>query len=301
MNQPLEPGLYIVATPIGNLGDVTERAAAVLRGAGLIACEDSRVTGKLLQHLGVRRPMRRYDDHSTEQARAQLIAAMRDTAVALVSDAGTPLISDPGYKLVRAARAAGIRVTALPGPSAAIAALTLSGLPSDRFYFHGFLPARDTARRREITGLAAIPATLILYESAKRLGASLAALADGLGDRPAAVVREISKAFEEVREGTLAALAAAYADAPPKGEIVVVIGPPEDTAPESDDAAIDTALAEALATMPPGKAAAEVAKRLGLDRKVLYARIMALREGDGEGVGEGAREGAGEGEADADG
>ena len=274
-----EPGLYIVATPIGNLGDLSERARRVLEQADLIACEDSRVTGGLLHHLGFKRPLVRYDDHARPADRERLIAAALQGPVALVSDAGTPLISDPGYKLVREARDAGVAIHSIPGPSALIVALTLAGLPTDRFYFHGFLPNKAGARDREIAGLAAIPATLVFYESAKRIAACLAALEAGLGNREAAVVREISKKFEETRTGTLADLAADYADATPKGEIVLVVGPPLADAVEADANAVDAALKDALAVMPPGKAAGEVAKRFGLDRKALYAQIMAERDG----------------------
>lgn len=274
-----EPGLYIVATPIGNLGDLSTRARLVLEQADLIACEDSRVTGGLLHHLGFKRPLVRYDDHARPADRERLIAAALQGPVALVSDAGTPLISDPGYRLVREAREAGVTIHSIPGPSAVIVALTLAGLPTDRFYFHGFLPNKAGARDREIASLAAIPATLVFYESAKRIAACLAALHAGLGNREAAVVREISKKFEETRTGTLAELAAAYADATPKGEIVVVVGPPLADAGETDAETVEAALAEALANMPPGKAAGEVAKRFGLDRKALYAQIMADRDG----------------------
>lgn len=273
-----KPGLYIVATPIGNLGDLSARARKVLEQADLIACEDSRVTGGLLHHLGFKRPLMRYDDHARPADRERLISAALQGPVALVSDAGTPLISDPGYKLVREARAAGVTIHSVPGPSAVIVALTLAGLPTDRFYFHGFLPNKAGARDKEIIALAAIPATLVFYESAKRLAACLAALHTGLGNREAAVVREISKKFEETRTGTLADLAESYADAAPKGEIVIVVGPPLEGNGEADEDAVEAALQEALSTMPPGKAAGEVARRFGLDRKALYARIMAERD-----------------------
>lgn len=281
VNHDPEPGLYIVATPIGNLGDLSPRARQVLEQADLIACEDSRVTGGLLHHLGFKRPLARYDDHARPADRQRLIDAALQGRVALVSDAGTPLISDPGYKLVREAREAGVAIHSIPGPSAVIVALTLAGLPTDRFYFHGFLPNKAGARDKEIAGLAAMPVTLVFYESAKRIAACLAALRTGLGNREAAVVREISKKFEETRTGTLADLAALYADVTPKGEIVLVVGPPLEDAGEADADAVEAALADALAAMPPGKAAGEVARRFGLDRKALYARIMAEREGDG--------------------
>lgn len=273
------PGLYIVATPIGNLGDITPRAAALLARADVIAAEDTRVTAKLLSHLGLRVPMTPYHDHSDERARAALVARMETDVVALVSDAGTPLISDPGYKLVRDARAAGRRVTTLPGPCAAIAAITLSGLPSDRFLFAGFLPSKAKARGEAIAELAGLRATLVFYESGPRLATTLAALAEGLDNRAAAVAREISKLYEECITGSLGELAARYADAPPKGEIVVMVAPPADDAvEEADDAAVDDALRAALADQPVAKAAKAIAKRYGLDRHAVYARALALKD-----------------------
>jgi len=217
-----------------------------------------------------------YHDHNAEGMRPGLIARMASDAVALVSDAGTPLISDPGYKLVRDARAAGHLVVTIPGPCAAVAALTLAGLPTDRFLFLGFLPPKEKARADAIAEVAAVRATLVLYESGPRLGACLATLAAVLGDREAAVTREISKRFEEAVTGTLATLADRYADAPPRGEIVIVVAPPGEAPPASAEEG-DTALAEALTRLPAAKAAGEVAKRLGLDRKALYARALAMK------------------------
>jgi 16S rRNA (cytidine1402-2'-O)-methyltransferase len=273
------PGLYIVATPIGNLGDLTLRAADLLRGANVIAAEDTRVTAKLLRHLGVKVPLVPYHDHSDARVRDSLIARAADEVVALVSDAGTPLISDPGYKLVREARAAGRNIVTLPGPCAAVAALTLAGLPTDRFMFAGFLPAKAKARGDAITELAQVDATLVLYESGPRLGATLAALASGLGpDREAAVARELTKLYEECVTGSLANLAERYADAPPKGEIVIVIAPPPDAASEDgDDMAVDAALTDALSAMPVAKAAKQVAARFGRERSAVYARALALK------------------------
>jgi 16S rRNA (cytidine1402-2'-O)-methyltransferase len=276
MNQDLAPGLYIVATPIGNLSDLSARAAAVLAGAAVIAVEDSRVTAKLLQHIGVRRPMLPYHDHNADRVRPELLARMQSEAVALVSDAGTPLISDPGYKLVRDARAAGIAVTTIPGPCAAVAALTLAGLPTDRFLFAGFLPPKGGARASAIAELAPIRATLVFYESGPRLGAALAALAQGLGDREAAVAREISKRFEETVTGTLSELAARYVDTPPKGEIVIVVAPPGEAAPAAE-ADVDAALCEALTRLSASRAAAEVAAALALPRRQVYERALALK------------------------
>ena len=279
MNADFAPGLYIVATPIGNLGDVSARAAAVLGAAAVVACEDTRVTGGLLHHLGIKRPMLAYHDHNADRVRPGLIARLGGEVVALVSDAGTPLISDPGYKLVRDARAAGHAVVTIPGPCAAVAALTLAGLPTDRFLFMGFLPAKQGARAAAIAEVAAVRATLVFYENGSRLSATLAALAEGLGDREAAVAREITKRFEECVTAPLSVLAPRYAEAPPKGEIVVVVAPPDEPAPASEQDA-DAALAEALTRLPAAKAAGEVAKRLGVDRKALYARALEMKNGE---------------------
>jgi len=276
MNAKLAPGLYIVATPIGNLSDLSPRAAETLASADLIAVEDSRVTAKLLRHIGVRRPMTPYHDHNADKVRPGLVARMAAEAVALVSDAGTPLISDPGYKLVRDARAAGVPVTTIPGPSAAIAALALSGLPTDRFAFLGFLPSKTGARSAAIAEAAAFRGTLVLYESGPRLAAALRALREGLGDRAAAVVREITKKFEQTVAGSLSALAERYADTPPKGEIVIVVGPPSQPA-EADAADVEEALREAMTHLSPSRAAAEVAERLGLRRRDVYERAQRLK------------------------
>jgi 16S rRNA (cytidine1402-2'-O)-methyltransferase len=273
MEKPLPPGLHIVATPIGNLGDLSPRAADTLRNADRILAEDTRVTAKLLAHIGAKVPMTRYDDHTGDQQRQAIVARLGDEAIALVSDAGTPLISDPGYKLVRAARAAGHLVHTVPGPSAVVAALTLAGLPTDRFLFLGFLPAKAKARADALGEIAGVRASLVLYESGPRLGDTLAALAEVLGDRDAAVAREISKLHEECVTGTLSELAGRYADLAPKGEIVVVVGPPGDAAPAGDDE-LDAALDEALGRLSPSRAAAEVAERLKVPRKRAYARAL---------------------------
>ena len=276
MNDPLLPGLYIVATPIGNLSDLSPRAASVLARADLIAVEDSRVTAKLLRHIGIKRPMARYHDHNADRVRPGLVGRMASESVALVSDAGTPLISDPGYKLVRDARAAGVAIVTIPGPCAAIAALTLAGLPSDRFLFAGFLPAKAKARADAIAELARLRATLVFYESGPRLAAALAALHAGLGDRDAAVAREISKTFEQTVAGTLSGLAARYAEAPPKGEIVIVVAPPGEAAAPSDDD-VELALTEALTRLSPAQAASEVAKATGVPKGDLYKRALAMK------------------------
>lgn len=273
MDEPLPPGLYIVATPIGNLGDLSPRAAEVLRRANLVLAEDKRVSAKLLAHAGARTPMASYHDHSSEEQRAGFVERIGAESVALISDAGTPLISDPGYKLVRAARAAGHDVHSVPGPCAAIAALTLSGLPTDRFLFAGFLPAKAKARADAIAEIGGVRATLVLYESGPRLAAALSALHDGLGEREAAVAREITKLHEECVTGTLGELAELYSSAPPKGEIVIVVGPPAE-AEEASDAELDEALAEALSRLSPSRAAAEVAERLRVPRKRAYARAL---------------------------
>jgi 16S rRNA (cytidine1402-2'-O)-methyltransferase len=273
----LSPGLYIVATPIGNLSDLTPRAADILSRADMIAVEDSRVTAKLLAHIGARRPMVPYHDHNADRVRPGLVARLGSEAIALVSDAGTPLISDPGFKLVRDARAAGHMVVTLPGPCAAIAALTLAGLPTDRFFFLGFLPSKAKARTDAIAEVAGVRATLIFYESGPRLFATLTALADGLGDREAAVAREISKRFEECVTGTLSMLAARYENAPPKGEIVVIVGPPGDEV-QAETFDVDALLTDALARLPASKAAHEVAKTTGLQKRDLYARALAMKE-----------------------
>lgn len=277
MDTPLvPPGLYIVATPIGNLGDVSRRAIEVLSRCAVVACEDTRVTGGLLHHLGIKRPLRRYDDHASDAAREALLGEMTHSAVALVSDAGTPLISDPGYRLVREARSRGIAVTTIPGPSALVAALTLAGLPTDRFLFAGFLPNKDKARGDTLSELAAVPATLVFYETGPRLLASLEAMARIMPGREIAVARELTKLHEECRTGTATELAAHYSAHPPRGEIVLLAGPPR--APDKPgEADIDAELLAALADLPASKAAALVAKKHGLDRKALYARVMELK------------------------
>ena len=271
--QRLLPGLYIVATPIGNLGDLTPRAADTLRRADLVLAEDKRVSAKLLSHAGAKTRLSNYNDHTSEAERDAIVARLGSEAIALVSDAGTPLISDPGYKLVRAARAKGHDVHTLPGPSAAIAALTLAGLPTDRFLFAGFLPSKAKARTDAIGEFSGIRATLVFYESGPRLEDTLAALHDALGNRDAAVIREISKLHEETVAGSLSELADRYAGRPPKGEIVIVVGPPPEHAAPSDDD-LDAALNEALKTHSPSRAAAEVAAALNIPKKRAYARAL---------------------------
>lgn len=269
----LTSGLYIVATPIGNLGDLSPRAADILSRADLIAAEDTRVTARLLRHIGVKRPMTPYHDHNADAVRPGLIARLARESVVLVSDAGTPLVSDPGFKLVRDARAAGHAVVTIPGPCAAIAALTLAGLPTSRFMFVGFLPAKSGQRRAALAELAHIGATLVFYESATRLAASLALMTEILGDREATVARELTKYFEEAVGGRLSVLAARYALAPPRGEIVIVVGPPEPVV--ATLSALDAAIAALLPGTPDRMAATDIAARLGLPRRTVYTRLLS--------------------------
>ncbi|HEX2793470.1 MAG TPA: 16S rRNA (cytidine(1402)-2'-O)-methyltransferase [Croceicoccus sp.] len=276
MTEPnLYPGLYIVATPIGNLGDLSTRALDVLGRVAAVACEDTRVTGKLLHHAGIKQKLIRYDDHADAVVRERLLGMAATEPVALVSDAGTPLISDPGYRLVREARERGIDVVSVPGPSALIVALTLSGLPTDRFLFGGFLPAKNKARGDVLAELGAVRATLVFYETSPRLLDALAAIEAALPGREVAVARELTKKFEECQAGSVAELIARYTAHPPKGEIVLVIGPPGDAGPEDLD--IDALLRAELATQKPSQAAARLAKAHGLDRKALYARALELK------------------------
>jgi 16S rRNA (cytidine1402-2'-O)-methyltransferase len=274
-------GLYVVATPIGNLRDITLRALDVLAAADVVACEDTRVTEKLMSRYGLGGPRLPYHEHNAERMRPVLLEKLKAGAVvALVSDAGTPLISDPGFKLVRAAIAEGIAVTTLPGPSAALAALVLSGLPSDRFFFQGFLPPKETARRRVLGEIAPLQATLIVYETGPRLAATLADMADMLGgERPAAVARELTKLYEELRRGNLAGLAAHYAESGgPKGEIAIVVGGADEAAARAaiSDDDIDAALKAALAAMSVKDASTAVAEATGRPRREVYQRALAL-------------------------
>ena len=275
---PLVPGLHIVATPIGNLRDITLRALDVLREADLIACEDTRVFAKLASHYGIAAPTVAYSDATQDAAEPKIVRALAaGKRVALVSDAGMPLISDPGYRLVRAALAGDHVVTSAPGASAVPMALALSGLPTDRFFFGGFLPAKESERRRAIASAAAVPATLVFFEAPHRLAASLVDLAELLGPRPAAIARELTKLFEEVRRAPLTELARHYAQhSDVKGEIAIVIGPPGETeAPAAER--LDEALRGAMAGASVKDAAAEVAARYGLKRRDVYARALELK------------------------
>ena len=277
----LPGGLYLVATPIGNLGDISLRALETLAAADVIACEDSRVTRKLIEHYGIATQLTPYHEHNAAEARPRLLARLADgQSVALVSDAGTPLISDPGYKLVRAACAAGHAVTAVPGASAVLTALSAAGLPTDRFFFEGFLPPSQAARQRRIAALASIPASLVLFESGPRLPAALADLASTLGSRDAAICRELTKLHEEIRRGPLDELARHYAaGGETRGEIVIVVAPPRGGGKNADD--IDELLRRALARVSVKDAVSEVAFATGRPRREVYQRALALtKDGD---------------------
>lgn len=286
--RPLEPALYLVATPIGNLADITLRALETLAAADIVACEDTRVSRVLLDRYGIRRRTTAYHEHNAGEAGPKLIAALQaGLSVALISDAGTPLISDPGYRLVGEAIDHGIRVVPIPGPSAPLAALTASGLPSDAFLFDGFLPVKSGQRLTRLVALKAVPATLIFFESPRRLAETLGAMVEALGgERKAAIGRELTKTFEEMRTGTLQVLADHYATADtPKGEIVVCVGPSEATADEPAD--IDRLLLSLAAEMPASKAAAEAAKMTGGQKQALYRRLLELKDSkeDGDAAG----------------
>ncbi|MHB2267230.1 16S rRNA (cytidine(1402)-2'-O)-methyltransferase [Aliihoeflea sp. PC F10.4] len=277
---PLPAALYLVATPIGNLGDITIRALQTLAAADIVACEDTRVTRILLDRYGMRRKLIAYHEHNAAEAGPKLIAALDSgQSVALCSDAGTPLVSDPGFRLVGQAVEAGHRVVPIPGASSTLAALSIAALPSDAFFFAGFLPAKDGQRRSRLEEVARVPGTLIFFESPRRLADSLRAMADVLGDRPATVARELTKTFEEARRATLGELAAHYAEADtPKGEVVVCVGPPlEAPAPEGQD--VDRLLLELARDMPAAKASGEAAKMTGLAKQELFRRLVELREG----------------------
>jgi len=277
----LAPGLHVVATPIGNLGDITVRALETLAGADMIACEDTRMTRRLTDRYGIAAPLIAYHDHNGASMRPRILARLAaGEAIALVSDAGTPLVSDPGYKLVVEAAEIGHRIHPLPGASALLAALVTAGLPTDRFLFDGFLPPKPGQRRNRIAELKPLPATLVLYETGPRLAESLADLAEVLGPRRAAVCRELTKAFEEVRRGPLPDLAAHYAEAgAPKGEIVLVVGPPlEEAAPDDD---VDAALTRALADHSLKDAVTAVTALTGRPKRDVYARALALTQGSG--------------------
>lgn len=270
-------GLHVVATPIGNLGDITLRALSTLAAADAILAEDTRVTRVLLDHYGIRAPLVAYHEHNAAAVRPQILQRLaRGEALALVSDAGTPLVSDPGYRLVIDAVEAGHPVTALPGPSALLAGLVLSGLPTDRFFFEGFLPVKSGARRTRLAELKPVPGTLVFFESPRRLAETMADIAAILGPRRAAVARELTKRFEEMRRGTALSLAEAYAaEGPPKGEAVIVVEPPgDDPPPVADD--LDARLLGAMARMSVKDAASVVSAETGLPRREVYGRALGL-------------------------
>ena len=277
--EPLTPGLYVVATPIGNLKDISFRALNVLAAANAVLAEDTRVTKTLLAHYGITTPLVAYHEYSDEAMRERTLQRLKEgQALALVSDAGTPLVSDPGYKLVQAAIAEGLPVTPIPGPSAILTALVVSGLPTDRFFFEGFLPPKSGARRARLAELARIPGTLMLFEAPHRLPDMLADAAAELGERPAVMARELTKLFETVRRGTLSELAAHFAgEGPPKGEVVVLIGQAgEEAKREEAEAGLDERLTGALARHSIKDAAALVAAETGLPKREVYARALAL-------------------------
>jgi 16S rRNA (cytidine1402-2'-O)-methyltransferase len=281
INPDLEPGLYVVSTPIGNLRDVTLRALDTLASVDTVCAEDTRVAAKLLSAFGVSARLRPYHDHNGAHARPQLLNELQTGArIALISDAGTPLVSDPGFKLVREAAGLGIRVIAIPGASAPLAALASSGLPTDRFTFAGFPPPKSVARKRFLGELKDTGGTLVFFEGQSRLAASLADMAETLGAREGVVARELTKKFEEIRRGTLAELAAHYAAAgPPRGEIVVLVGPGTGAdAPEAG--ALDAAILAAGDERPLKEIASEIAERLGLKRREVYERALELRDTD---------------------
>lgn len=280
--EPIAPGLHIVATPIGNLADISLRALATLAAADLLYCEDTRVTRKLLDRYGINQTLRPYHEHNARGMRPLILDQLRAGArLALVSDAGTPLISDPGYRLVRAAISEGLAVHAVPGPSALVMALALSGLPTDRFTFAGFLPAKAHARRSALAQLRGHGTTLVLFETAPRILAALADIAEALGDPPVAIARELTKLHEEVLRGRASEVAEAIqARGGIKGEITVVVGPP--VAAAVADADIDEALADALGDMTPAKAASAVAKRFDRPKSDIYRRALAIRGARGD-------------------
>lgn len=276
--EPTPAGLYLVATPIGNLGDITLRALAVLSRVDLICCEDTRHSRTLLAHFGIDRPLRAYHDHNADAERPRLLRELRaGRSVALVSDAGTPLVSDPGFKLVRDCLKEGIGVTSLPGASAVLCALTLSGLPTDAFHFAGFLPARESQRRERLLELGRIPATLVLFEAPGRVAATLADIAGVLGDREIAVARELTKRFEEVRRGSAAELAAWARSEPPRGEVALLVGPPP-ADPAVSDADVEAALRALLPALSVKEASRVVADDLDVPRSRAYEIALRMKE-----------------------
>ncbi len=279
--KPLAAGLYLVATPIGNAADITLRALDILGRADLVLCEDTRISGKLLHIHGVQASLQQYHEHNAERIRPMVMKRLKKgEIVALISDAGMPLVSDPGYKLVEDCLREDIHLTVAPGPSSPLTALVLSGLPTDRFFFQGFLPAKTGARKRALQDITTIPSTLIFLESAKRLAASLTDMADTLGPRQAAVGRELTKYYEEIRRGSLDQLAAHYREAgPPKGEITLCVGPPLPR-PVPTDEELSARMSEALKSHSVREVAARFAELTGLSKRDLYGRALALKDSD---------------------
>lgn len=279
------PGLYLVATPIGNLGDITLRALETLAGVDIIACEDTRITRRLMERFSINATLKQYHEHNAEQARPKILDALaRGSSIALVSDAGTPLISDPGFKLVREVSAAGFPVIALPGPSSVLTALSVAALPTDRFFFEGFLPSKQNARRTRLAELARIDATLVMFESGARVQDSLQDLAGVMGEREAAICREMTKLHEEVRRARLSELAAIADTLETRGEFVLVVGPPAADAGAMSDDALDDLLRTSLARGSVKDAVAHAVEVSGRPRREIYARALELsRDGDDAG------------------
>ena len=280
--EPLAPGLHLVATPIGNMGDMTIRALATLAAAETVLCEDTRTSGKLMERFAIRTKLSPYHEHNAQKVRPEIIERLKQGAtIALISDAGMPLVSDPGYRLVKEAAEQGIPVTACPGPSAVLTGLALSGLPTDRFLFAGFVPQKQGERKRLFAEFATLKATLIFFESPHRILDTLHDLSAALPGRAVAVTRELTKLHEEVLRGTAEEIAAQLeARASVKGEITLLVGPPQEEEAVSE-ADLEAAITEALASMPASKAASEVAKRFNLNRSDIYQRILAMKGGDG--------------------
>jgi 16S rRNA (cytidine1402-2'-O)-methyltransferase len=280
--EPLSPGLHVVATPIGNMGDITLRALSTLAAAETVLCEDTRMSGKLMERFAIRTRLSPYHEHNAQKVRPQILERLtQGAAIALISDAGMPLVSDPGYRLVKEAVELGIPVTACPGPSAVLTGLALSGLPTDRFLFAGFVPQKQGERTRLFAEFARLKATLIFFESPHRIIETLDDLAAALPGRRVAVTRELTKLHEEVLRGTAEEIAAELsARATVKGEITLLVGPPEGEE-EVSAADLEAAITEALSAMPASKAASEVAKRFNLNRSDIYQIILARKGGDG--------------------
>ncbi len=281
--EPLAPGLYLVATPIGNLGDITLRALSTLAAADTVLCEDTRTSGKLMERFAIRTKLSPYHEHNAQKVRPHILERLEQgAAIALISDAGMPLVSDPGYRLVKEAAERGIPVTTCPGPSAVLTGLALSGLPTDRFLFAGFLPQKPGERRKLLDELKAIRATLIFFESPHRIAETLNAIAEALPGRSVAVARELTKLHEEVLRGKASEVAATLGARPAvKGEITLMVGPPAEDETQASEADIEAAIEDALKILPASKAASEVARRFNVNKADIYQRILARKGGDG--------------------